>query len=97
MVDYAEKRDFQRMVVDCSFEYQLAGDQGKHQGTVRNLSAKGVSFVSSNPVHVGASMSMTLTPENDITPPLSAEVTITRCDSDESGNYLIAGEINRLL
>ena len=96
MVDYSEKRDFQRMAVGCPFEYQLVGDQKTHHGTVRNLSAKGVSFLTSNPLTVGDAIHMTLTPQNDITPPLSADVTITRCDSDEPGNYLVAGEITRL-
>ncbi len=97
MVDYSEKRDFQRMVVDCSFEFRLSGEQHRHHGTVRNLSAKGVSFLSEDPLAIGASISMKLTPQNDITPPLAAEVTITRCEPDEAGNHLIAGEITRLL
>lgn len=97
MVDYAEKRDFQRMVMDCSFEYQVSGEQQALQGTVKNLSAKGVLFLAVAPLAISTDIRMTLTPHHDITPPMSANVKIIRCDAADGGEYLIAGEILQIL
>ena len=59
MMDYAEKRDFQRMAMDCSMEYQLSNDSKPCEGKVINLSAKGVLFLSADAVQVGDSVSIT--------------------------------------
>ena len=96
MVDYAEKRNFQRMTLDCTLEYQFPNDDEVHCGTVKNLSATGIMFVSKQSIAEGTELLIKLTPENTITPPMSAEIVITRCDDHESGGYLLAGEISSI-
>jgi hypothetical protein len=93
MVDYLEKRDFQRMVLDCSLTYRRNDDDSSYQGQVRDLSARGVSFLTDDSLPLGIDIQITLTPENDITPPLHASVRITRCDKHGDGRYHVAGEI----
>ena len=92
-MDYAEKRDFQRMAMDCSMEYQLSNDSKACEGKVVNLSAKGILFISSDEVQEGASINITLTPVNNITPPMSADILVIRCDEESENEYKIAAEI----
>lgn len=95
MIDYAEKRDFQRMTLDSVLEYQLTGEDEAHHGKVKNLSATGVMFVSSQAIAPGSQVNIRLSPVNPITPPMSAEISITRCDKQED-DFLLAGEIIKI-
>ena len=93
MMDYAEKRDFQRMAMDCSMEYQLSNDSKPCEGKVINLSAKGILFSSRYAVQAGDSLAIKLTPVNKITPPMSADILVARCDQQSDNEYQIAAEI----
>ncbi len=93
MMDFSEKRDFQRMALDCVMEYQLDKDSETFQGKVINLSAKGILFVTSEAVEVGASVQIKLTPVHDITPPMSADTLVARCDKQSEGDYQVAAKI----
>ena len=93
MTEYSEKRDFQRMSLDSSLEYQIENDTNTYQGTVKNLSAKGVLFASEKAVEVGKNVIIKLTPVNNITPPMSADVNITRCDKISDSEFDVAGSI----
>ncbi len=96
MVDYSEKRNFQRMTLDCSLEYQHADDDQFRCGTVKNLSATGVMFVAAESISVGSQLKIKLTPENTITPPMNADVVVSRCDPYDDSQYLLAGEITQI-
>ena len=96
MNDFAEKRDFQRMTLDSVLEYHVSGDDEVHQGQIKNLSATGVMFVCDRNVHPGAQVNIKLSPVNTITPPMSAEISVTRCDEHDEGGYLLAGEIIKI-
>ncbi len=96
MVDYTEKRDFQRMDVDGALEYQKYDDKNVYKGKVKNLSAKGILFIAEGSMPLGITLQIKLTPVNDITPPMSAEVRITRCDKHSDGDYHVAGEIIKI-
>lgn len=96
MVDYSEKRDFQRMSLDCSLDYQKFGEDRVYQGKVKNLSATGILFIASDSLPLGVKIQIILTPVNDITPPMSAEVKITRCDKHTDGEYHVAGAITQI-
>jgi len=96
MTDYAEKRDFQRMTLDSVLEYHLAGDDEVHQGQIKNLSATGVMFVCDRVVSPGTQVNIKLSPVNTITPPMSAEISVTRCDQHDDDSYLLAGEIIKI-
>jgi len=92
-MDYSEKRDFQRMDLDCSLEYQLENDQIIRQGVVINLSAKGILFIARNAIASGDRVTIILTPVNNITPPMSAETVVARCEKQSESEYQIAAEI----
>lgn len=93
MMDFSEKRDFQRMVLDCSMEYQLENGNEAKQARVINLSAKGVLFETSEALNTGDRVHIKLTPVNNITPPMSADTLVTRCDEVAEENYQVAAEI----
>lgn len=97
MTDFAEKRDFYRMALDCSLEFQVAGNDKVYQGRVVNLSATGVLFVASEPVQSSTELSVTLTPVSDITPPMSANCRVIRCDELSEDEFQIASEIIKIL
>ncbi len=97
MTDYSEKRDFQRMAIDCSLEYRISSDDSSHQGQIKNLSGKGVLFLGDKPIALGVQLQITVAPVNDITPPMIADVRVTRCDKHDDGNYYVAGEILQIL
>lgn len=78
MIDYAEKRDFLRMPIDCELSFSESGSSKQHQGNVINLSSKGILFTSSNEFEAGRKLDITLTPSNSITPPMEATVVVMR-------------------
>lgn len=90
--EYAEKRDFFRMNMDCTMEYSINGSGIKECGTIKDLSGDGVSFLANQEVSPGTEVSISITPENTVTPPLNVKIEVLRCDP-EGGNYLIAGNI----
>jgi hypothetical protein len=97
MTDYSEKRDFQRMALDCSLEYTTADDGKTYQGKVQNLSAKGILFQGDKEIALGVQIRITVSPVHDITPPMVADVSVTRCDKHDDGIYHVAGEILQIL
>ncbi len=101
MSDYSEKRDFHRMPLDCELEYQLEGDSENHRGQVRNLSARGLLFSAPQQLATDQRLKVVLTPVNTITPPMSADARVLRCDeveaeSDGERSWLVACEIEQI-
>ncbi len=92
-MDYSEKRNFQRMALDCSMEYQSENESQTHQGKVINLSAKGVLFIATDEISAGEKLKLTLTPVHDITPPMLADIVVARCDKQSEDEFQIAAEI----
>lgn len=97
MVDYAEKRDFQRMTLDCALEYKIYNDDAVYRGAIKNLSATGLLFTTQKSIPLGLNLQVKLSPENNLTPPMSAEVKVTRCDKYQDGDNHVACEITRVL
>lgn len=93
MTEYSEKRDFQRMTLESTLEYQMENDTNTYKGTVKNLSAKGVLFTTSDEIPLDKNLIIKLKPVNNITPPMSADVKITRCDKVSDTEYHVAGSI----
>ncbi len=96
MTEYSEKRDFQRMVIDCSLAYKIEGGQ-EHEGLVKDLSAKGIKFTTTDALTEGDSAEVILTPINSITPPMRAKITIIRCLEISENDYDIAAEILEII
>ena len=92
MIEFAEKRDFLRMPIDCELNFSLRGQEGLQEGNVINLSSKGILFTSSMVFVEGAVLEIILTPGNSETPPMQASAVVTRV-SDNDINFEIACEI----
>ncbi len=95
MIEYAEKRDFLRMPIDCELSFSEIGGSKQHQGNVINLSSKGILFTSNEKFEPGANLEIVLTPSNSITPPMEATVIVSRV-VDNDVMFEIACEIEEI-
>ena len=77
-MNYAEKRDFLRMPIDCSLKFSVVGDEREYQGNVINMSNAGILFTSRQKLEVGNLLSMVLTASQTETPPMHATVKVER-------------------
>ena len=93
--DYSEKRNFFRMNMDCDMEYSINGSGEKKCGVVSNLSGDGVSFITDQAVTPGTEVQVSITPENNVTPPLNVTIEVLRCDQSGDDKYEIAGNITK--
>ncbi|WP_275100014.1 PilZ domain-containing protein [Sedimenticola hydrogenitrophicus] len=104
MQDYAEKRDFYRMAVDCAARYRVAGDAAVQNATVKDLSAGGLQLRIGRELAAGATLNVEIQPGKAITPPLHAVVKVIRCapieagvEEEPGGGFLVACSIERML
>ncbi len=95
MIDYAEKRDFLRMPIDCELQFGRVGDDRRLQGNVINLSSKGILFTSQERFSEGTALDIVLTPSNSETPPMNARVVVSRV-TDNNALFEIACEIENV-
>ncbi len=95
MNDYAEKRDFQRMAIDCAFSFRIPGEEQRFDGHVINLSSKGILFTSRENFEIDTVLEITLTPSNSLTPPMEALVVVARI-TDNQAIYELACEIKEI-
>lgn len=95
MTDYSEKRDFQRMTIDCVLSLSKKDGPQSFEGHVVNLSSKGILFTSIEKFEEGASLDIVLTPSNSNTPPMEASVVVSRVIDNESV-YEVACEIEKI-
>lgn len=84
------------MTLDSALEYQLFNDRQTYHGNVKNLSATGILFTTEKSLPLGIQLQIKLTPENTITPPMEAEVKVTRCDKHSDGICYVAGVITQI-
>jgi len=83
MIDYAEKRDFLRMPIDCELSFAVEDSTKQYQGKVINLSSKGILFTSNRKFPPGTTLEIILTPSNSDTSPMQATVVVARVSSNE--------------
>jgi len=94
MINYAEKRDFMRMPIDCRLQFSVVGDERDFEGKVINLSSKGILFTSRQKLEVGNLLTLVLTASQTDTPPMHATVKVTRVINNRV-NYEVACIIRR--
>lgn len=82
MSTFAEKRDYLRMPIDCSFRYSVSDDHREHQGKVINLSSRGILFTSRQRLEEGALLDIVLAPSHPTTPPTHATAEVARVTSN---------------
>lgn len=83
MIEYAEKRDFLRMPIDCALSFSQSGSDRQLSGKVINLSSRGILFASRVNFAVGTHLDIVLTPSNSETPPMEAHVVVARATAGE--------------
>jgi hypothetical protein len=78
MNEFAEKRDFMRMAIDCLLCFSRSGEQQSFEGHVVNLSSKGILFTAIDQFEKGDQLELVLTPTNSSTSPMEASVVVSR-------------------
>ena len=91
--DYDEKRDFIRVSVDCGLTFREKQDDVEEEGQARNLSGRGMLFIAPRELPVDEMLEVTITPENEVTPPLHAMVKVVRVDKQRRGEGFEIGAI----
>jgi hypothetical protein len=97
MNEYAEKREFFRMGIDCPAQFRVQGADNVDDGIVKNLSASGLLILASQEISPGTHLRVRIVPVNKITPPLSAHASVLRSQPAETGDYEIACSIDQIL
>ncbi|MGD2117942.1 MAG: PilZ domain-containing protein [Chromatiales bacterium] len=99
MLEYMEKRDYMRMAVDCAANLRLSGADENLPAIVKDLSATGVLVWIDQEIEAGTSGTISILPGKNITPPLSAEIEIIRCEprEDDPTSFAAACHIKEIL
>ena len=97
MREFAEKRDFIRMPIDCPAQVRVAGSDATSSAIVKNLSGKGMLMLFEKNVDPGTRLTVEITPVRSITPALYAEISVLRSVPADDGNFNIACAIDRIL
>lgn len=97
MNEYAEKRDFQRMGIDCPAQFRIQGADEVTDAIVKNLSATGLLILAPGEIGPGTRLLVHIVPANAITPPLSATAKVLRSDPAAGGGYEIACAFEEIL
>ena len=95
MNNFAEKRDFMRMPIDCLLTFSKRGGKKSLQGHVVNLSSKGILFTAVKQFKEGDKLDIILTPTNSATSPMEAAVVVNRAIFNDSV-YELACEIEEI-
>lgn len=90
--EYDEKRDFIRVEVDSKMNYGPGGQQ-MSEGRIKNLSGRGMMFIADAEVPVESILEVKIHPENDITPPLHANVRVVRVMKQKRGPGFEVGAV----
>ncbi len=96
MNDFAEKRDFRRMGIDCPAQFRIQGADEVTDGIVKNLSASGMMLLASEEIASGTRLLVHIVPVSTITPPLSATVSVLR-SKPVAGGFEVACTIEQIL
>jgi len=95
--NYAEKRDFIRMSMNCPVSYRPLDSENQKTGTCVNLSAKGILFHCDDNYPAGSLIKVGVSPRLTISPPFNAIVKIVRVKQHISKDgFLLAGIIQEI-
>jgi hypothetical protein len=87
-ITYDEKRDFQRMPVQCDISYIIDGETEKYYGTGSDLSATGVMFSADRDLPLGTILEIHVHPYIKTVQSLTAKAEVIRNDKQD-GSYII--------
>ncbi len=99
MMEYTEKRDFHRMTIDSTAQFQVNGSGKTDEAIVKDLSSGGILLWIKQKIKPGSELSIIIQPGTDITPPLHAKVEVIRCDpiAEESDTFAAACSMLEIL
>lgn len=99
MLEYAEKRNFPRMVVNCDAKLNDLESGASYEAFVKDLSGNGLLIWVDRTLETGALLNIEIKPVSDITPPLSASIKVVRCQplhGLETGRFSVACQIEKV-
>lgn len=96
MISEDNRRDHHRMAIASPAEYKLQSASSFIPCTVRNLSATGILLITKERISVGDLLVIHITPDNPITPPLTADVEAIRSDVSDDGESETACKIIKM-
>lgn len=94
MLDYTEKRDHFRMTMGCKIQLHQPDKGTSETAILEDLSATGMRFFIDKQLDEGSVHEVTVTPTNDITPPLQAQITVLRCAPTNDQRFDVAATID---
>ncbi|THB64675.1 MAG: PilZ domain-containing protein [Gammaproteobacteria bacterium] len=93
---YSEKRDFFRMMVRATVEFQVEGDSRVYTGVTEDLSATGIMFATDCHLKPGQKIVLKVLPDNNQQTPLKADVEIIRVDVNDKKEFVAAGNMSNV-
>ncbi len=94
MLEYDEKRDYERMNSDCDIVYRPCNATVTYPGYCTSISGAGVSFSASQPIAAGKALEIKISPSSKSnTPALIAFIETIRSSLKTNGSYEIAAAI----
>ena len=90
--EYDEKRDSVRVELDCPIMFRPDDNGGDEYGKVRNLSGRGMMFISMRELLVESHLEVRVQPEGN-TPPLHARVRVVRVAKPRRGDGFEIGAV----
>ncbi len=98
MLEYIEKRGFIRMEINCAAKIEFQGIEPV-EAVVKDLSATGMQIWVNSPIPEGCVGTVRIEPDNNLTPPLQADIEIIRCEAlaDQPNTYAAACTIKQML
>jgi hypothetical protein len=93
---YDEKRAFIRIDLDSEMHYRLVNSDEFYSAQCTSISGSGVSFIATKSFNEGEALEIKITPQNAITPALTAFVEVVRVSTMPTGNYEIAATIKTI-
>lgn len=96
MHDFAEKRDFQRMAMECPARFRTENAKEIKGAIVKDLSSGGMLLWLEQKIEPGQRLNIEVMPAKNITPPLSAEVITVRSYELEDGVWAAACTIEQI-
>jgi len=90
--DFDEKRDFFRVDVDTEIRVSV-DDKEELLGQVKNLSGRGMMFISERELEKESIVEVQINPQTAITPPLHANVRIVRVVKQRRGSGYETGAV----
>ncbi len=95
MLNKEERRNFSRISTKCGITFQKSSESVTHNGEVIELSASGLSFLTNQPLSIGATLDISVIPETKITPSLNATIEVKRV-TQINNQYTIAAEMTQI-